>query len=100
MKNNFLMVRDTPETRAYPMRVELAGFYAEDAFDFYSRYRFTFYSGQVDFQGVKSRRSKAYVDLRMAVESLLKSVVCLRSPRGLAGKGLDHSMGLVRVRGT
>ena len=88
MTTDFLMVRDTPETRTYPMRIELAGFYVEDAFDFYRRFKFTFYSEQVDFQGVKSRRSKVYVDLRMAVEALLKAVICLRSPRGLAGKPL------------
>ena len=42
----------------------------------------------MDFQGVKSRRAKAYVDLRMALEALLKSVICLRAPLGLAGKPL------------
>ena len=70
------------------MRVELAGYYAQDASDFFLRYKFTFYSDRIDFQGVRSWRSKAYVDLRMALEALLKSVICLRSPRGLAGKPL------------
>jgi len=70
------------------MRVELAGYYANDAADFLRRYRVTFYSEEVDFQGVKSRRAKAYVDLRMALEALLKATLCLRAPYALAGKPL------------
>jgi hypothetical protein len=42
----------------------------------------------MDFQGVKSRRVKAYVDLRMALEALLKSVICLRARRDFAGRPL------------
>ena len=45
-----------------------------------------------DFQGVKSRRSKAYIDLRMAVEAILKAVICLRSPYSEAGKKLVTSV--------
>ncbi len=82
------MIAGSSETRTYPTRVELAGFYAEDAFDFLRRFKLAFYSNQVDFQGKKSRRAKAYVDLRMAVEALLKSIICLRSPWGLAGRSL------------
>jgi hypothetical protein len=52
------------------------------------RYQLAFYSEKLDFQGVKSRRVKAYVDLRMALEALLKAVICLRAPRELAGKAL------------
>jgi hypothetical protein len=87
-KDESFFLKKTPESRTYPMRLELAGFYSEDAADFLRRYRFTFYSDEVDFQGVKSRRAKAYVDLRMALESMLKATVCLRSPYGLAGKSL------------
>jgi hypothetical protein len=43
------MVKKTPEARTYPMRLELAGFYSEDAADFLRRYRVTFYSGEIDF---------------------------------------------------
>ena len=60
------------------MRLELAGNYADDAADFFHRYRVTFYSEEVDYQGIKSRRAKAYVDLRMALEALLKATLCLR----------------------
>jgi len=70
------------------MRLELAGNYSDDAADFYHRYRVTFYSEEVDYQGIKSRRAKAYVDLRMALEALLKATICLRSPYSLAGKSL------------
>src|SRR5947208_16149587 len=44
MRDDFLMVKTFPETRAYPMRLELAGNYSDDAPDFYHRYRVTFYS--------------------------------------------------------
>ncbi len=103
MTNDFLMVKQAPETRTYPMRLELAGYYSDDASDFFQRYRLTFYSDQMDFQGVKSRRIKAYVDLRMALEALLKAVVCLRAQRSLAGKPLvrmvrDYSHDVGRLK--
>lgn len=88
MTDNSLRVKQAPEMRTYPMRLELAGYYSDDANDFFQRYRLTFYSDQMDFQGIKSRRIKAYVDLRMALEALLKATICLRSPYGLAGKRL------------
>lgn len=87
-RDDALMMKTFPETRTFPMRLELAGNYADDAADFFHRYRVTFYSQEVDYQGIKSRRAKAYVDLRMALEALLKAAVCLRSPYSLAGKPL------------
>ena len=99
-----LLVKRFAEKRTYPMRVELAGYYAQDAADFLRRYRFTFYADGLDFQGVKSRRTKAYVDLRMAVEALLKAGICLRSSFSLAGaplvkcvRGYSHSIGKLSV---
>jgi hypothetical protein len=88
MMSDFLRVKQTPEKRTYPMRLELAGYYCEDTFDFLRRYQLAFYSNQVDFQNVKSRRAKSYVDLRMALEALLKALICLRAPRDLSGKPL------------
>lgn len=90
--DDFLMVQYEPETRRYPTRIELAGFYSQDAADFFKRYKLAFDSEVLDFQSIKSRRAKAYVDLRMAFEALLKSVVCLRSPRNLSGKPLVDSV--------
>jgi hypothetical protein len=87
-RDDALMLKRCPETRTFPMRLELAGNYSEDANDFYHRYRVTFYSEEVDYQGIKSRRAKAYVDLRMALEALLKATICLRSSYSLAGKPL------------
>ncbi|WIW47408.2 hypothetical protein ML401_04615 [Bradyrhizobium sp. 62B] len=87
-----LMMKSFPEKRTFPMRLELAGNYADDAVDFLHRYRVTFYSQEVDYQGIKSRRAKAYVDLRMALEALLKATLCLRSPYTLAGKPLVDSI--------
>jgi hypothetical protein len=88
LRDEALMVKSFPETRTFPMRLELAGNYSDDAADFYHRFRVTFYSEEVDYQGIKSRRAKAYVDLRMALESLLKATLCLRSPYSMAGKPL------------
>ena len=87
-KDDAMMMKRFPERRTYPMRLELAGNYADDAADFFHRYRVTFYSEEVDYQGIKSRRAKAYVDLRMALEALLKATLCLRSPYSSAGKPL------------
>jgi hypothetical protein len=87
-RDGALMMKTFPEKRTFPMRLELAGNYADDAADFFHRYRVTFYSQEVDYQGIKSRRAKAYVDLRMALEALLKATLCLRSPYSLAGKPL------------
>jgi hypothetical protein len=87
-KDYALMEKKVPEARTYPMRLELAGYYADDAADFLRRYRVTFYSKDFDFQGVKSRRAKAYVDLRMALEATLKAAISLRSPFALSGKPL------------
>jgi hypothetical protein len=87
-RDDALMMKTFAETRIFPMRLELAGNYSDDAADFLHRYRVTFYSQEVDYQGIKSRRAKAYVDLRMALEALLKATLCLRSPYSLAGKPL------------
>ena len=91
-KDFSLMEKKIPETRTYPMRIELAGYYYEDAADFVTRYRLAFYSEERDFQGKKSRRAKAYVDLRMALEALLKAIICLRSPYRLSGKPLAEKI--------
>ncbi len=88
MTDDFLTIKQAPETRTYPMRLELTGYFSEDAFDFFHRYKLTFYSDQFDFQCVKSRRVKAYIDLRMALEVLLKAAVCLRGSGELAGRQL------------
>lgn len=94
MRDEALAIKRFPEMRTYPMRVELADHYARDAADFLHRYRLTFYSTEVDYQGIKSRRAKAYVDLRMALEALLKATFCLRAPYSLSGKPL-----VVSIRG-
>jgi hypothetical protein len=91
-RDDALMMKTFPEKRTFPMRLELAGNYSDDAADFFHRYRVTFYSQEVDYQGIKSRRAKAYVDLRMALEALLKATLCLRAPYSLAGKPLVNKI--------
>jgi len=58
-------------------RVQLAQWYFEDGQDYLKRYRVLFYSDSHDFQSIKSRRVKCYVDLRVTLEAILKSAICL-----------------------
>lgn len=83
-------VRRTPESRDWPNRVELANHYYKDAVDLLKKYQLAWYSKEVDFQGIKSRRTKAYIDLRTATETLLKAMVCLRASHSEAGNALTE----------
>jgi hypothetical protein len=74
-----------PEVRDYPHRVELASDYLIDSKDFLAKFDALFFDKERSFQEVKSLRTKCYVDLHQSIETLLKSVVCLRMPRGFCG---------------
>ena len=76
----------------YPTRNDVAGWFVTDAYDYLARFRCSFYSGRVDFQGIKSRRLKAFVDLRLAVEAILKGFIALRQPIRSTGKVLVHAV--------
>lgn len=77
-------------------KFELAQSYFEDAADYLARYRALFYSQTMDHQGIKSRRVKCYIDLRLAVEATLKSAICYTaSDEEDASKLLDR---IVRFR--
>jgi hypothetical protein len=58
--------------------LELADAYWRDAAEYLLRYRTIFHMPDRDNQGIKSRRVKAYIDLRTATETILKSRFCLR----------------------
>jgi hypothetical protein len=76
----------------HPTRNHVAGWFVTDAYDYLARFRCTFYSDRADFQGMKSRRLKAFVDLRLAIEAILKGFIALRQPTGSAGKVLVHAV--------
>jgi hypothetical protein len=80
------------EKRARPNRIELANHYYKDAADFLNKYQLAWYSKELNFQGIKSRRMKVYVDLLMATETLLKAIVSLRSRYDNAGEPLVREL--------
>lgn len=79
-------------TEQYPTRNHVAGWFVIDACDYLARFRCSFYSDQVNFQDIKSRRLKAFIDLRLAIEAILKALIALRQPTGLAGKVLVRAV--------
>jgi hypothetical protein len=75
-------------SRPDPTRLRLAHHYWEDARDYLKRYKILFHSQEFDFQSIKSRRVKCYIDLRLAVEAVLKSALCLQSGWSDSGEPL------------
>lgn len=67
-----------------------------DAQDYLQRYRFTVKSKEPDYWNNKSRRMKVYIDLRMAIETILKSMICLSTKAGTGGD--DRLRGLRKLR--
>jgi hypothetical protein len=53
--------------------LELADAYWRDAKDYVQRYQFTIKMEERDNWSIKSRRVKAYIDLRLAIETILKA---------------------------
>lgn len=76
--------------RESPNRLDVAGRFATDAADFIARFRCTYYSDDFDFQSIKSRRFKAFGDLRISIEATLKGFIALRQPYGSGGRDLVH----------
>jgi hypothetical protein len=90
--------------RPDPDRLRLAHYYWEDARDYLKRYRVLFHNAEFDFQGIKSRRVKCYIDLRMALEAILKAGLCLKSKWSDGGeplikriKGYSHNIGKLQA---
>ncbi|SRR5713226_665487 len=81
---------DKEEVRQSPNRLDVAGRFATDAADYLARFRCTYYSDDFDFQSIKSRRFKAFGDLRTAIEATLKGFIALRQPYSSGGKNLVH----------
>ena len=59
-----------------PTGIEVSNHFFHDALDFRQRYIFCVNSEEYDFFASKSKRSKMFIDLRMGMEAILKSLVC------------------------
>ena len=71
-----------------PNYLEVSSHFLHDAIDFELRYRFCFKSDGPLFYEPKSRRIKVFIDLRMGVESALKSFVSYHCSNDRTGKTL------------
>lgn len=89
-------------TKQHENRValELSDGYWADALDYIQRYKLTVTSEVRDYWSPKSRRMKAYLDLRFAIEAYLKSRICLSTRAGSSReellkelRGLSHNIG-------
>jgi len=71
-----------------PTHVQVANHFYHDAIDLHARYSVCEASEQPEFYSSKSRRMKCFIDLRMAMESVLKSVVTYYCHSDSQGKKL------------
>jgi len=81
------VVKNIVETTR-PTHVEVADHFYHDAIDLHARYIVCEASENPEFYSRKSRRFKCFVDLRMAMESALKSVVVHCCHSDMKGKKL------------
>lgn len=71
-----------------PNYLDMSGHYLHDAIDFEMRYKFCINSDGPVFNATRSGRAKCFIDLRMGLESILKSLVCYYEAGGRVGKPL------------
>ena len=57
----------------YPSHIEVSDHFYHDSCDLLCRFESSFDGDSITFYSVKSRRMKCFVDLRMAMESILKA---------------------------
>ncbi len=81
------MLKNIVETTR-PTHVQVADHFYNDAIDLHARYIVCEASENPEFYSIKSRRFKCFVDLRMAMESALKSVVVHCCHSDMKGKKL------------
>ena len=60
----------------FPTGIEVSNHFFHDALDFSQRYNFCINNEEYVFFASKSKRSKMFIDLRMGIEAILKSLVC------------------------
>lgn len=71
-----------------PNYLEVSSHFLHDAIDFELRYRFCLQSDGPLFYAPRSRRMKVFIDLRMGIESALKSLVSYHCNNDRRGKTL------------
>ena len=71
-----------------PTHIEVANHFYHDSVDLLKRYEHCIESEFPDFSSLKSRRMKCFIDLRMAMESALKSVASYYCHSNLKGEKL------------
>lgn len=75
-----------------PNHVDVADHYYKDAVDFLNRFILCWNDERYDFQAVKSKRFKEFIDLRMALECALKSICSYKIHHAINGKELVDRM--------
>jgi len=75
-----------------PTHIDVASHYYKDAVDFLHRFQLCWESERYNFQAVKSKRFKAFTDLRMALECTLKSIYSYKIHNSLSGEALIKRM--------
>ena len=83
-----------------PQYLEVSNHFFHDARDFYIRYKHCMESDGPFFCTPRSMRAKCFIDLRMGIESILKSLICYFQNSDRKGKTLlnwiqkyDHDIG-------
>ena len=71
-----------------PTYLEVSNHFFHDAMDFKIRYRYCMDSEGPLFDTPRSRRAKVFIDLRMGIESILKSLICYYENNDRKGKTL------------
>jgi len=74
--------------RNYPSHIEVADHFYNDSLDLLNRFNYLFNGDSIMFSSIKSRRMKCYVDLRMAMESILKAYTVYYCHADLSGEKL------------
>ena len=71
-----------------PIYLEVSSHFFHDAADFEVRFRHCYYSKDISFDTPRSRKVKTFIDLRMGIESILKSLVVYYESSSKQGKNL------------
>lgn len=71
-----------------PNNIDVSNDFYHDSLDLFDKYKACYFNEAINFQSVKSKRMKCFIDLRMAVESVLKSYAAYYLHADLNGKKL------------
>ena len=71
-----------------PNNIDVSNNFYNDSLDLLHKYKACYFNEAIDFQSVKSKRMKCFIDLRMAIESALKSYAAYHLHSDLNGKKL------------